>query len=76
MKVTITRASERYDEYEADLNIPEDLIEQMLALGGEIPIAENSASWDVGKDKSTTFIFDINPETKAVELMIYDYYVE
>ena len=76
MKVTITRASDRFDEYEADLEIPDKLIEQMLALGGEIPITENSGSWDAGKDKSTTFILDINPDTKEVELMIYDYYVE
>ena len=76
MKVTLTRASSRLDEYEADLNIPETLVEQLLSVGKEIPIEENTISWDSQDDKSTTFILSINPETKEVEIMIYDYYVE
>ena len=77
MKVTVSRASNRFDEYETDLEIPQLLIKQLLNLGREVPVEENSGSWDAdGKGDSTSFILDINPETKEVELMIYDYYVE
>ena len=77
MKVTITRASDRFDEYETNLDIPKNLIEQLLNLGREVPIKENSGSWDVdGDGDSETFILNINSATKEVELMIYDYYVE
>jgi hypothetical protein len=77
MKVTVSRASARSDEYETDLEIPQLLIKQLLNLGREVPVVENSGSWDIdGKGDSTSFILDINPETKEVELMIYDYYVE
>lgn len=76
MKVTVSRASDRTEEYEAELEIPKVLIEQLLNLGGEIPITENSGSWDAGKDKSESFILDINPDTQEVEIMIYDFYVE
>ena len=76
MKVTISRASDRSEEYESDLDISRTLVEQLLNLGGEVPIAENSGSWDAGKDKSETLIINIDPMTKEVEIMIYDYYVE
>lgn len=77
MKVTVSRASNRLEEYETDLEIPQILIRQLLNLGREIPVEENSGSWDAkGDGDSTSFILDINPETKEVELMIYDYYVE
>lgn len=77
MKVTVSRASNRLEEYETDLEIPQLLIRQLLNLGREIPVEENSGSWDAkGDGDSTSFILDINPETKEVELMIYDYYVE
>lgn len=77
MKVTVSRASDRTEEYETDLEIPQLLIRQLLNLGREIPVQENSGSWDAdGKEDSTSFIIDINPDTGEVELMIYDYYVE
>ena len=77
MKVTVSRASDRMEEYEAELNISRVLVEQLLNLGREIPVQENSGSWDAdGKGDSTSFIIDINPDTGEVELMIYDYYVE
>ena len=77
MKVTVSRASSRSDEYETELEIPQLLVKQLLNLGREIPVEENSGSWDAdGSGDSTSFIFDINPDTKEVELMIYDYYVE
>ena len=77
MKVTVSRASARSDEYETDLEISQLLVKQLLNLGREVPVEENSGSWDAdGKCDSTSFIIDINPETKEVELMIYDYYVE
>ena len=77
MKVTVSRASARSDEYETDLEIPYLLIKQLLNLGREVPVEENSGSWDAdGKGDSSSFILNIDPETKEVELMIYDYYVE
>ena len=77
MKVTVSRASNRTEEYEAELEIPQVLIKQLLNLGREIPVEENSGSWDAdGKGDSASFILDINPDTKEVEIMIYDYYVE
>jgi hypothetical protein len=77
MKVTVSRASARFDEYETELEIPQVLVKQLLNLGREIPVEENSGSWDAkGDGDSTSFIIDINPDTKEVELMIYDYYVE
>ena len=77
MKVTVSRASARFDEYETDLEIPYLLVKQLLNLGREVPVEENSGSWDAdGKGDSSSFILNINPETKEVELMIYDYYVE
>ena len=77
MIVTISRASNRSEEYETDLEIPQLLVKQLLNLGREIPVEENSDSWDAdGKGDSTSFIIDINPDTGEVELMIYDYYVE
>jgi hypothetical protein len=77
MKVTVSRASSRFDEYEAELEIPEILIKQLLNLGREIPVEENCGSWDAkGNGDSTSFIIDINPDTGEVELMIYDFYVE
>ena len=77
MTVKVSRASSRFDEYEAELEIPQVLVKQLLNLGREIPVVENSGSWDAdGKGDSTSFIIDINPDTKEVELMIYDYYVE
>ncbi len=77
MKVTVSRASDRTEEYETDLEIPQLLIRQLLNLGREIPVQENSGSWDAdGKEDSTSFIIDINPDTGEVELMIYDFYVE
>lgn len=77
MKVTVSRASSRFDEYEAELEIPEILIKQLLNLGREIPVEENSGSWDAdGKKDTCSFILDINPDTGEVELMIYDFYVE
>ena len=77
MKVIVSRASSRYDEYETDLDISQDLIEQLLNLGGEIPVPEGEGlSWDKGGEKSGSFIINIDPDTKKVELMIYDYYVE
>ena len=86
MKVTVSRASSRFDEYEAELEIPEILIKQLLNLGREIPVEENSGSWDameyhpLAQQKAgrhmEPFIIDINPDTGDVELMIYDFYVE
>ena len=77
MKITVSRASSRADEYETDLEIPQILIKQLLNLGREIPVEENSGSWDVdGKGDSTSFLLNIDPTTKEVELMIYDFYVE
>lgn len=77
MKVTVSRASSRSNEYEAELEIPQMLIKQLINLGREIPVEENSGSWDAdGKGDSTSFIIDINPSTREVELMIYDFYVE
>lgn len=76
MKVTVSRASDRMEEYEAELDIPKVLVEQLLNLGQEIPITENSGSWDAGKEKSESFILEINPDTQEVEIMIYDFYVE
>lgn len=77
MKVTVSRASNRLEEYETDLEIPQLLVKQLLNLGREIPIEENSGSWDArGDGDSTSFILDINPDTGEVELMIYDFYVE
>ena len=77
MKVTVSRASNRSEEYETSLDIPQMLVKQLLNLGREIPVEENSGSWDAdSKGDSTSFIIDINPDTGEVELMIYDYYVE
>ena len=77
MRVTVSRASARFDEYETELEIPQLLVKQLLNLGREVPVEENSGSWDAdGKGDSTSFILDINPATGEVELMIYDYYVE
>ena len=77
MKVTVSRASSRSEEYETELEIPQLLVKQLLNLGREIPVEENSGSWDVdGKDDSTSFIINVNPVTGEVELMIYDFYVE
>ena len=77
MKVTVSRASDRWNEYETDLDIPQRLIEQLLNLGREVPIEENSGSWDGdGEGDSETFMLNINPMTKEVEIMIYDYYIE
>ena len=77
MKVTVSRASNRSEEYETELEIPQLLMRQLLNLGREIPVEANSGSWDgSGKNDSTSFILDINPDTGEVELMIYDYYVE
>ena len=77
MKVKVSRASSRLDEYETELEIPQLLVKQLLNLGKEVPIEENSPSWDAnGKGNSTSFIIDINPDTGEIELMIYDFYVE
>ena len=77
MKVTVSRASNRTEEYETELEIPQVLIKQLLNLGREIPVEENSGSWDAdGKGDSTSFVINIDPDTKEVELMIYDFYVE
>ncbi len=77
MKVTVSRASNRTEEYETELEIPQVLIKQLLNLGREIPVEENSGSWDAdGKGDSTSFIISIEPGTNEVELMIYDFYVE
>lgn len=77
MKVTVSRASSRTEEYDAELEIPQVLVKQFLNLGREIPVEENSGSWDAdGKGDSTSFIVSVNPDTKEVEIMIYDYYVE
>lgn len=76
MKVTVSRASERFNEYETELDISQDLLEQLRNLGKVIPFEENSASWDLNKDESTSFVFNIDPDTGEVEIMIYDYYVE
>ena len=77
MKVTVSRASSRSDEYETQLDIPAVLVKQLLNLGREIPVEENSGSWDGdGKRDSTSFVIDINPGTGEVELMIYDFYIE
>ena len=77
MRVTVSRASSRTEEYDAELEIPQVLIKQLLNLGREIPVEENSGSWDAdGKGDSTSFIVSVNPDTKEVEIMIYDYYVE
>lgn len=77
MKVTVSRASNRTEEYETDLEIPQLLVKQLLNLGREIPVEENSGSWDAdGKGDSASFVLNIDPMTKEVELMIYDFYVE
>ncbi len=77
MKVTVCRASSRSNEYETDLDISQVLLKQLLNLGREIPVEENSGSWDgSGKGDSGSFVLDINPDTGEVELMIYDFYVE
>lgn len=74
MKVIVSRASERTDEYETNLSISPVLIEQLLNLGEEIPA--NESSWYKEGEKPDAFILSIDPETKEVEVMIYDYYVE
>ena len=77
MKITVSRASSRFEEYEADLDISQTLIKQLINLGREIPVEENSGSWDAdGKGDTGSFIINIDPDTGEVELMIYDYYVE
>ena len=77
MKITVSRASNRTEEYETDLDFSKILVEQLLNLGREIPVEENSGSWDAdGRGDSSSFVLSINPATKEVELMIYDYYVE
>lgn len=77
MKVTVSRASNRTEEYETDLEIPQLLVKQLLNLGREIPVEENSGSWDAdGNGDSASFVLNIDPMTKEVELMIYDFYVE
>lgn len=76
MKVKVSRASSRADEYETDLDISEKLVSQLLSLGEVIPIAEGTESWDNPEEKSKNLIIDINPDTGQVELMIYDYYIE
>lgn len=77
MKITVSRASNRTEEYETDLDFSKILVEQLLNLGREIPVEENSGSWDAdGKGDSSSFVLSINPATKEIELMIYDYYVE
>lgn len=77
MKITVSRASNRTEEYETDLDFSKILVEQLLNLGREIPVEENSGSWDAdGRGDSSSFVLSINPATKEIELMIYDYYVE
>jgi hypothetical protein len=77
MKVTVSRASSRWEEYETELAIDPLLVRQLLNLGREVPVEEDSGSWDAdGKKDSKSFILDINPDTGEVELMIYDFYVE
>ncbi len=77
MKVTVSRASNRSEEYETELDIPQLLVKQLLNLGREIPVEENSGSWDAdGNVDSSSFVININPDTGEVELMIYDFYVE
>lgn len=77
MKVTVSRASSRTEEYETDLEFPQLLVKQLLNLGREIPVEENSGSWDAdGQGDSGTFMLSIDPVTKEIELMIYDFYIE
>ena len=76
MKVIVSRASARSEEYETDLEISDKLVNQLLNLGEAIPILENSGSWDSGRERSDMFMLNINPETKEIELMIYDFYIE
>ena len=67
MNVTVSRASNRSEEYETDLEIPQLLVKQLLNLGREIPVEENSGSWDAdGKGDSTSFIININPDFFSV----------
>lgn len=76
MKVTIARASDRSNEKQMNLTWAGQFADELLNLNKEIPKPENVNTFENDDDEEFSYIVTVNKKTRAVEIMIYDYYVE
>lgn len=80
MKVQVCRASERFSpESEKTINMiwSGQFADELLKLNTDIPISEgNDISWEKNDDEEYSYIVSVNKKTRAVEIMLYDCYVE
>lgn len=78
MKVTLARASHRAEEKTINMLWAGQFADELLKLNTELPVNEESKdiTWEKDDDEECTYIVSVNKKTRAVEIMIYDYYVE
>lgn len=75
MKVQVARASDRFNETTVDMQWAGQFADELLKLDEKIPAPENS--WAQDKDgPDFSYIVSVNKDTRKVEIMIYDDYVE
>jgi hypothetical protein len=83
MKVTVARASNRLGE-DADHTInmtwAGQFADELLKLNEQIPLTKTEdgevVGWETPEDEEFSYVVSVNKKTRAVEIMIYDNYIE
>ena len=80
MKVTIARASNRLEEKTTNMTWAGQFADELLKLNEQIPLTKTEdgdvVGWETPEDEEFSYVVSVNKKTRAVEIMIYDYYVE
>lgn len=80
MKVTVARASNRDEEKVVNMTWAGQFADELLKLNEEIPLTKteenNVVGWEKPDDDEFNYVISVNKKTRAVEIMIYDTYIE
>lgn len=78
MKVRVARASSKNEEKTVNMWWAGQFADELLKLNEEVPLTEDTKedSWEDDNDEEYTYVVSVNKKTRAVEIMIYDYYIE